>query len=369
MPWGLKRFHASGQTRFVTFSYYHGLPCLHNRRSQASVRGRAGVLKSRTSRNRVPAEYFVGGRDWGTLSTGGVNFRYPDWVGNGRVWQDVAGTVTQQAAYAAFGDGLFAPGGGSCCSLQAGMFDSAWQDSANNTYHTLYREYSPTQGRWLTPDPAGLAVMDITNPQTWNRYAYVSNNPLSNIDPTGLACYPLEKQMFGSCAPFMNNGVNFGGNWNEFDLFNIPVTTQTYTPAQPISTPINSINNQYGYAVSATLYIPGAWSNTVVGNGWDLFGGIGTAIAGVLPPGMNGALQAAKQATRGLPKVTPNPPVSPGNWQPPQTIEDLIEQESKAWKFIFDNFPPSGMPFPVMVNPCITNPYILPSCQPGGGGT
>jgi RHS repeat-associated protein len=138
------------------------------------------------------AEYFVGGRDWGTLSTGGVNFRYPDWVGNGRVWQDVAGTVTQQAAYAAFGDGLFAPGGGSCCSLQAGMFDDAWQDSANNTYHTLNREYSPTQGRWLTPDPAGLAAMDVTNPQTWNRYAYVTNNPVSFTDPLGLfvqACF------------------------------------------------------------------------------------------------------------------------------------------------------------------------------------
>jgi RHS repeat-associated protein len=94
--------------------------------------------------------------------------------------------VTQQAAYAAFGDGLFAPGGGSCCSLQAGMFDDAWQDSANNTYHTLNREYSPTQGRWLTPDPAGMAAVDPTNPQSWNRYAYALNNPVSFTDPLGL---------------------------------------------------------------------------------------------------------------------------------------------------------------------------------------
>jgi hypothetical protein len=41
------------------------------------------------------------------------------------------------------------------------------------------------QGRWLVPDPAGLAAVDITNPQTWNRYAYVANNPLSNVDPLG----------------------------------------------------------------------------------------------------------------------------------------------------------------------------------------
>jgi hypothetical protein len=39
------------------------------------------------------------------------------------------------------------------------------------------------------PDPAGLATVDLTNPQTWNRYAYVGNSPLSSIDLLGLENY------------------------------------------------------------------------------------------------------------------------------------------------------------------------------------
>jgi hypothetical protein len=38
----------------------------------------------------------------------------------------------------------------------------------------------------MMPDPAGMAATDPTNPQSWNRYAYVLNNPLSNFDPLGL---------------------------------------------------------------------------------------------------------------------------------------------------------------------------------------
>jgi hypothetical protein len=32
-----------------------------------------------------------------------------------------------------------------------------------------------------------MAAVDPTNPQSWNRYAYVANNPLALIDPQGLA--------------------------------------------------------------------------------------------------------------------------------------------------------------------------------------
>jgi len=53
------------------------------------------------------------------------------------------------------------------------------------------RHYSSQWGRFMTPDPAGRYVANPSNPQSWNRYAYVRNSPLALTDPTGLnpACF------------------------------------------------------------------------------------------------------------------------------------------------------------------------------------
>lgn len=59
----------------------------------------------------------------------------------------------------------------------------------------MFREYG-FQGRWPSPDPTGLAAANPANPQSWNRYAYVMNNPLLLVDPFGLSggvsCFTVE---------------------------------------------------------------------------------------------------------------------------------------------------------------------------------
>src|SRR6267154_6344476 len=64
-------------------------------------------------------------------------------------------------------------------------FTGQGQDTVAGLYDFPAREYS-YQGRWSSPDPAGLAAVDPSNPQSWNRYAYVMNNPLALTDPDGL---------------------------------------------------------------------------------------------------------------------------------------------------------------------------------------
>ncbi|WP_155884844.1 restriction endonuclease fold toxin [Actinomadura flavalba] len=48
--------------------------------------------------------------------------------------------------------------------------------------HLGAREYDPATGRFISVDP----ILDQTDPQSWNGYAYADNNPINASDPSGL---------------------------------------------------------------------------------------------------------------------------------------------------------------------------------------
>jgi RHS repeat-associated protein len=56
-----------------------------------------------------------------------------------------------------------------------------------NLIHMNGRVYDPVIGRFLSPD---LFVQAPFNTQSFNRYSYVWNNPLSLVDPSGYFCGP-----------------------------------------------------------------------------------------------------------------------------------------------------------------------------------
>jgi RHS repeat-associated protein len=117
-----------------------------------------------------------------TYANGTTYFNRTDNIGAPRVSTDYTGTVKRTETIGPFGDGFTE----SYAGLDFTGFAGGVWDQENNGDHFGQREYAKTQGRWLTPDPAGLAAVDPSNPQTWNRYAYVMNNPLSYSDPSGL---------------------------------------------------------------------------------------------------------------------------------------------------------------------------------------
>ena len=71
-------------------------------------------------------------------------------------------------------------------------------DSETGYNYALARFDAGRWGRFLSPDPY-LGSADIGNPQSLNRYGYVSNNPTGSVDPTGLV----------AAIPFNMNGVTF----------------------------------------------------------------------------------------------------------------------------------------------------------------
>ncbi|WP_162605275.1 RHS repeat-associated core domain-containing protein [Jiangella ureilytica] len=61
-------------------------------------------------------------------------------------------------------------------------FHTGIEDDATGMIQMGARAYDPTIGRFLSVDP----IIDHTNPQQMNGYAYASNNPITGSDPTGL---------------------------------------------------------------------------------------------------------------------------------------------------------------------------------------
>jgi RHS repeat-associated protein len=116
-------------------------------------------------------------------NNGDTGIQIADWLGTIRGNSNyTGGIVNSTGARAPFGEGY------------AGAPPEAFtgQDSDGNRSNPIYwfpeRQYVATQGRWISPDPAGAAAVDLSNPQSWNRYAYALNNPLRYIDPLGLYC-------------------------------------------------------------------------------------------------------------------------------------------------------------------------------------
>ena len=117
-------------------------------------------------------------------SSGLSYYRHPDWLGSSRIASTPSRTLYYDGAYAPFGENYAETG--TTDRNFTGQNQDLTPGSTGLLYDFLYREQHSTQGRWISPDPAGIAAADPTNPQSWNAYAYVGNSPCNGFDPLGL---------------------------------------------------------------------------------------------------------------------------------------------------------------------------------------
>jgi RHS repeat-associated protein len=128
--------------------------------------------------------------------TGGVDLRWlvADQLGTPRMVIAKTGSLAgvSRHDYLPFGEELPANMGWRASAPGYGVGDGVRQqftgyegDSETGLDYAQARYYAKAQGRFTSADPL-QASAHPGDPQSWNRYAYVSNNPLNDTDPTGM---------------------------------------------------------------------------------------------------------------------------------------------------------------------------------------
>jgi RHS repeat-associated protein len=92
-----------------------------------------------------------------------------------------------------------------------------WLGESMGLNHMNGRVQDAILGRMISPDPH---ITDPTNAQGYNRYSYVNNNPLTEVDPTGFVNKPYE----AASGEAMGGGGWYSGTYDP----NTGITTVSY---------------------------------------------------------------------------------------------------------------------------------------------
>ncbi len=147
--------------------------------------GRRSTVWTPGSTTMNAVQYYAGASlvAYWTLSDGNIHFEHQDWLGTERMRTSATGAVDGSYSSLPYGDNLQVSGS----DTNPGHFAMLDQDvsASSGLSHATFREYSSTDGRWMSPDPY-FGSYRFRNPQSFNRYSYVKNGPLSRVDPKGL---------------------------------------------------------------------------------------------------------------------------------------------------------------------------------------
>jgi RHS repeat-associated protein len=138
--------------------------------------------------------------------SGTVHYYFSDQLNSASTITDPSGTVQERYYYYPYG-GLVTSIGSDTNHYK---FTGKERDSESNLDYFGARHYASTMGRFMSADRYNVMLTrynleagglpseaadaflygHIENPQNWNQYAYVRNNPLNLVDPTGAAAIP-----------------------------------------------------------------------------------------------------------------------------------------------------------------------------------
>jgi RHS repeat-associated protein len=179
--------------------------------------------------------------------------RITDQVGSLRGLLDLGEHIVQSCTSFPYGDGA-------TCSTPADQFFTGKPRDAETTLDYFgARYYNSTVGRWMSPDPSGLFYASPSNPQSFNLYTYVQNNPLTNIDPTGLDCIYINNdsgKLEGFNSGDCDNSTEDKANTGRYIDGTLTTITTTTGDANGRVTGYSGIGNDGATFLTGT-FIPG----------------------------------------------------------------------------------------------------------------
>ncbi|MGB7070434.1 MAG: RHS repeat-associated core domain-containing protein [Pyrinomonadaceae bacterium] len=127
-----------------------------------------------------------------------VAYMTGDHLGSPRIITDQNGAVISRRDYTPYGDEVISPhrvagtsGNGYNPPNVRLDFTGYEKDDESGLQFAQARNLSTVHGRFQSVDPLNESG-NLANPQTLNRYAYVANDPLNAIDPSGMAMCSAE---------------------------------------------------------------------------------------------------------------------------------------------------------------------------------
>lgn len=127
-----------------------------------------------------------------------IYFYHPDHLGSSSYITDKEGKVIQHTEYMAFGEVLFDEH--SVSPKQPYLFNGKELDYETGLYYYGARYYDPKTSIFLNVDP----LVE----KTGTPYAYVNNNPVNLIDPTGMEAESIHLDKYGNVLKNVDDGDN-----------------------------------------------------------------------------------------------------------------------------------------------------------------
>jgi len=161
--------------------------------------------------------YSFGGDTVGMRVDGELSWIFGDQFGSTGVTYKADGSGTVRQSYYPFG-GIRNPGGAPVVATDVGFTGQRLDETTGLMFYQA-RYYDPLTARFISAD---TMIPDPGNPQDFNRYSYVRNNPLGYTDPSGNDPCPGGG---GGCGGVLAGGdgiwgdaIQFTGNYRSLDV-------------------------------------------------------------------------------------------------------------------------------------------------------